>query len=230
MSDGSRVHNDSVGRIEFEAALFRQEHRFFRLIVNFQDRKKYSKDDPRRSSIEAAFFWRLVFAMLPNAAAGSVGIGAIISCILLWQQNSLLRDQHSISSKNDLVDKVVSVASDFHTVINSRDLEKLSDPEEIRSTFDISKLKEMAYLMGVLRGYEDCKTLANHLSQYNNALSGMAQFASAGDQSPIAKTVEGCTLDGLCDVANKSFNEILVAATVVRNPKADPKSSSDDAD
>ena len=50
--------NDPVTRIEFEAALLRQEHRLLSILRNFFIRRReFSNGDPRRTAVAEALLW-----------------------------------------------------------------------------------------------------------------------------------------------------------------------------
>lgn len=67
-----------VSRIEFEAALMRQEHRLHAILKNFFIRRwEFSKDDPRRAATTEALVWRIAAALVPAATAGGAGLVAI---------------------------------------------------------------------------------------------------------------------------------------------------------
>lgn len=70
---------DPVSRIEFEAALLRQEHRLHAILKNFfLKRKDYPLGDPRRDATTEALLWRIGVALVPTVAAGGAGIVAVI--------------------------------------------------------------------------------------------------------------------------------------------------------
>lgn len=48
-----------VSRTELDVAMFAQEHRLFRIILNFIKRGQYAESDPRRAAIVEAVVWRI---------------------------------------------------------------------------------------------------------------------------------------------------------------------------
>ena len=68
----------TVTREEFEAALMRQEHRLFRILWHFWNRKQYSKNDVRYQAVAEALVYRIAIALAPTATAGGAGLIAVI--------------------------------------------------------------------------------------------------------------------------------------------------------
>src|ERR1700743_3572726 len=93
----STSHSGSaVTREEFEAALMRQEHRLFRILWNFWNRKQYNKSDARYQAVAEALVYRIVLALAPTATAGGAGLIAIVGLWMTWKANSLVAEQNEL--------------------------------------------------------------------------------------------------------------------------------------
>lgn len=87
---------DSSEKIEFEAALLRQEHRLLPLIANFWNRNQFHPNDERRKAICKAFAFKLVYWMLPGGAAVGVSVVSVLSLLNSYNSNALLRQQNQV--------------------------------------------------------------------------------------------------------------------------------------
>jgi len=85
---------------KIEAQLIEQEHRPFRLIWNFFNRKKKwpNENDPRRKAASKAIFWRLLAS--PTTIAFATGsILSFVSVYFLYKQNQHLGNQTVLFEK-----------------------------------------------------------------------------------------------------------------------------------
>jgi hypothetical protein len=88
--------NGPVGKVEFEAALLRQEHRPVRIVINFLNRHKFDRDDDRYQAVTEAIVWRFSVALLPTFGAGGAGVLAIIGLLIASQANGLVNEQNRL--------------------------------------------------------------------------------------------------------------------------------------
>jgi len=104
------MEKEILKRIEqIEINLIEQEHRPIQVISNFLLRKKkWTKNDNLRTAASKALIWRLFFS--PGTIAASGGIVAIISLLLLANQNKILVDQTNLMKLNNkaLREQIVS--------------------------------------------------------------------------------------------------------------------------
>jgi len=85
---------------KIEVKLIEQEHRLFNVLENyFINRKKWDINDPRRTAATKALFWKIFFS--PGTIAATGGIVATITLFVLFQQNSLFKEQNQIMSKQN---------------------------------------------------------------------------------------------------------------------------------
>lgn len=97
MTDTAPPTTDSVSRIEFETAMFRQEHRLLSILKNyFIERPKLPLDDPRRGAIMESLLWRIAVAMTPAAAAGGAGFVAVLGVLIAYWANTLITEQNKL--------------------------------------------------------------------------------------------------------------------------------------
>jgi len=85
--------------ISIEARLLEQEHRPFTLLKNFFNRKQWDKQDPRRKAVKTALLWRLFFS--PAVIAGTGGLIALASLIILYWQTEVLVNQNKLLIKQN---------------------------------------------------------------------------------------------------------------------------------
>lgn len=92
-----------LNRIELQAEIIRQEHRLFPILKNFfYNRSRFPEGDPRREACVHAFFWRLSMALMPTAAAASIGITSIIALLISLKSVTSLEDQNLIELRANL--------------------------------------------------------------------------------------------------------------------------------
>ena len=102
-----------VSRAEFDAAMFAQELRLFRIILNFIKRKQYSESDPRRAAIVEAVVWRICVALTPVAAASTAGAIGLIGIWLAFNANGLTENQNRlIESQSALMQTQTELMTD----------------------------------------------------------------------------------------------------------------------
>lgn len=84
---------------QIEAKFYEQEHRFIQVILNFTNRKKWERDDPRRVAVVKALVWRVLSPSTAAVAGGSlIAIGSLV--VLVWQtaliaeQNQFFKEQN----------------------------------------------------------------------------------------------------------------------------------------
>lgn len=84
---------------EIEARLIAQEHRPIAVIKTYFQRKKWAKEDKRRTAAKTAIVWRLFFS--PGTMAATGGIIALISLLVLVWQNGIISEQNLIIEKQN---------------------------------------------------------------------------------------------------------------------------------
>ncbi len=107
MEDEDRLAELEKKLEKVEAELLEQEHRPFRLLWNFWNRKTIWKDpdDHRRAATKKALLWRLFFSPT-TIALGSGGLVAILTLYFLSQQNRLFDRQNDLFSvQNKRIDQ-----------------------------------------------------------------------------------------------------------------------------
>ena len=100
---GSESEDESVGErldkhdeqlTELKSELIEQEHRLFSLLLNLKAFWNLPEEHPYRQAALRAIARRIVLAFLPTAAAGSLGVGAILGAVLAYQANELVHRQN----------------------------------------------------------------------------------------------------------------------------------------
>jgi hypothetical protein len=84
------------GPTELEANLIEQDHRFIHVVLAWLGRKKWAKEDPRRTAAVKALVWQ-VFS--PSGAAAGGSLLATLTLAAFVYQNSLLLEQTQIGQQ-----------------------------------------------------------------------------------------------------------------------------------
>ncbi|TXT22152.1 MAG: pentapeptide repeat-containing protein [Planctomycetota bacterium] len=96
MSASGLDSESPVSRVEFEAALLRQEHRLLSILKNyFIVRPKLASGDPRRDAIVESLLWRISVALIPTVAAGSAGLVGVAGIVIAIWANNLISEQNA---------------------------------------------------------------------------------------------------------------------------------------
>ncbi|WP_299834048.1 pentapeptide repeat-containing protein [uncultured Tenacibaculum sp.] len=77
-----------------EAKILEQEHRLFRIWVNFFTRNKYNRGDKRRNSINKAVIWSLIPKPTPTLIA--ISTISILTAYLAYEANVKLENQNTL--------------------------------------------------------------------------------------------------------------------------------------
>jgi|GEM_PF-6185062 len=166
---------DSVSRIEFETALMRQEHRLFRILMNYVGRSQYAKDDPRRMAVTEALLWRLVIAATPVTVAGGASIIAIIGLFTAWRSNQLLAEQNDITiaqSRAQAAHAAVDVCNQWYTQLQAIVTTKSADWQATAThhvtNYDEKQvlLPQLIYHAETLRNASGCRELVDEIDKF----------------------------------------------------------------
>ncbi len=96
MSVPSSDSDERVSRVEFEAALLRQEHRLLSILKNyFILRSRFPIGDPRRDAVVEALLWRISVALVPTVAAGGAGLVGVVGIVIAIWANNLISEQNT---------------------------------------------------------------------------------------------------------------------------------------
>lgn len=110
-AEAGRSGEAETSPLELEAAIYRQEHRLITLCVNFfRKSRKYEEHDIRRKAIVLAFFWNIVPALIPTAAAAGIGVTGTVGLYFAYRANSLIGEQNVLlASQNQKLDTEIQL-------------------------------------------------------------------------------------------------------------------------
>ncbi|MEI7843125.1 MAG: pentapeptide repeat-containing protein [Gallionellaceae bacterium] len=92
--------------IQFEARIIEQEHRLYRVLVNFfSETKGLPELDPRRKAAKSALIWQLV----PSGGQATFAVGGMLAIVTLFftaQQSRALQEQNALLQKQDHIAEI----------------------------------------------------------------------------------------------------------------------------
>ncbi|RUP83565.1 hypothetical protein C7Y69_00810 [Alteromonas sp. KS69] len=134
------INKETLDVIALEAQLLEQEHRFISCIMNFVNRSRWGKDDPRRRATIISLLWRL----FPFTSASSVGIGlvGIITLVLAYEANIKLENQNAlIIIQNELSEaqrrsslniELSAIMNTIETQLADKERENVDKPDDFK--------------------------------------------------------------------------------------------------